>query len=783
MNEICRPMVAALAGAPGVDPSATRTPGAKSSGDPDPAGPPVPAGRDAGIAHRLESDRFLLHMLDNVQLLAVTLDARGRIGFCNDYLLQLTGWTREEVLGQDWTALFLPPGAQAQPGLEARRAGRSDAWHHENQIVTRGGERRTIRWSNTVLRADDGEAIGTASIGEDITDRQRAEARIHRLNRVYAVLSGINTLIVHATGRDQLFADACRIAVEQGRFKGALIGLVDASTRQVRAVATAGVRPDFLAAARARLSLSQDTPEGVGIAAEALATHRPVVVNHVRADARIAHKDACLAQGVEALVVLPLVVADTAVGVLALLAAEPGSFDEDEMALLAELTGDIAFAMDHIDKSERLNYLAYYDVLTGLANRDLFLERVAQFARRATADAHKLAVVIIDLERFRNINESLGQPGGDALLRQVADWFVAEWGDASLLARVDADHFAAVVPQVADGGEVARRLEKTMDALVARSFRVGDAELCVAARAGVALFPDDGEAVDVLFKHAEAALKKAKAGDDRYLFYAQKMTEAVAGKLLLENQLRRALDHGEFVLHYQPKVDLADGRVVGAEARIRWNDPRSGLVPPGQFIPILEETGLICAVGRWAMQQAVDDHLRWRRAGLPAVRVAVNVSGLQLRHRGFLAEVGQVLGTHPQASAGLELEITENAIMDDVQRSIATLQAIRAMGAAIAIDDFGTGFSSLGCLARLPVDALKIDRSFVAEMTLTPEGLSLVSTIINLAHSLRLKVVAEGVETDEQARLLQLLKCDQMQGFVTSRPVPAAEFAARFLKS
>ena len=253
-------------------------------------------------------------------------------------------------------------------------------------------------------------------------------------------------------------------------------------------------------------------------------------------------------------------------------------------------------------------------------------------------------------------------------------------------------------------------------------------------------------------------------------------------RLALETQLREALDKGEFLLHYQPKVNLATGQLAGVEALIRWNDPRTGLVPPGRFIPVLEEIGLIHDVGRWALRQALADHLRWRDQGLPAaVRMAVNVSPLQLRHRGFVAEIEQVTGVDARAPAGLELELTESLIMEDVKHSIVTLEAIRALGVTVAIDDFGTGFSSLSYLSRLPVDTLKIDRSFVVDMTVAPEGLALVSTIISLAHSLNLNVVAEGVETEEQSRLLHLLNCDQMQGYLFCRPVPAEQFEARFV--
>jgi diguanylate cyclase (GGDEF)-like protein len=388
---------------------------------------------------------------------------------------------------------------------------------------------------------------------------------------------------------------------------------------------------------------------------------------------------------------------------------------------------------------------------------------------------------LIDLERFKNINDSLGQAAGDALLRQVAEWLAQNVGDVNLLARVGADHFAVVLPEVKDEGDVARLLEKTLEALLEHPFHLNDAVFRVAAKVGVALFPDDGANADTLFKNAEAALKKAKASGDRYLFYTQKMTAAVAGKLALENQLRQALDNDEFVLHYQPKINLLTGKLTGAEALIRWNDPRTGLVPPMRFIPILEETGLIHQVGRWALSKAIADYLRWRAAGLPAVKIAVNVSPQQLRHRGFVAEVEQAVGIDAHAAAGLELEITENMIMEDVKQSIASLQAIRAIGVRIAIDDFGTGFSSLGYLSKLPVDTLKIDRSFVTGMTTGPQGLALVSTIINLARSLKLNVVAEGVETEKQSRVLQLLGCDEMQGYLFSKPVPREIFETKFL--
>jgi diguanylate cyclase (GGDEF)-like protein/PAS domain S-box-containing protein len=728
------------------------------------------------------SEQRFSDMLGGIELASVMLDPEGRITYCNDFLLRLTGWQREEVLGGDWFELFAAPVEDASSGFfAALLVDRPQAWERENEIVTRAGGRRRMLWSNCVLHSGTGGVIGTASIGEDITERKETEARIAYLNRVYAVLSGINTLIVRARDRDELFTDACRIAVEAGGFRMALIGLVEPGAMLVVPVASAGGNAELMSAIKAMLASGEDA-SGTMLA-RAIAEKKVMVANDSLTDPSVLLGTVHAAAGIRSLAVLPLIVGGDALGVLALYAGETEFFHAEEMKLLEELAGDISFALDHIDKQERLDYLAYYDVLTGLANRSLFLERVAQYVRSAAAGEHKLAVFMIDLERFKNINDSLGQAAGDALLKQVADWFAHNAGDPNLMARLGADHFAAVLPKVEAGGDLTRMLETSMAKFIDHPFRLDDAVFRIAAKVGVALYPDDGIDADALLKNAEAALKRAKARGDRFMFYAESMTANSAGTFTLENQLRQAIDKEEFVLHYQPKVNLETGVVTGAEALIRWNDPRTGLVPPGHFIPVLEETGLIYEVGRWALRQAIEDYLRWRAAGLAVVRLAVNVSPLQLRNRGFIDEIRQNIGIGDDAAAGLELEITESLIMENVKHNIASLRAIREMGVSIAIDDFGTGFSSLAYLAKLPIDTLKIDRSFVTDMALSPEGLALVSTIISLAHALQLKVVAEGVEIDEQSRLLRLLNCDEMQGYLFSKPVPRDAFEARFLTS
>jgi len=733
-------------------------------------------------ALRASESRFS-GLLQNVELAAVMLDRDARITYCNDALLRLSGWQREEVIDADWFELFVPLDAvQRRAAFATRLDNRSGAWHGEVSIATRSGEPRLMLWNNSVLYSGSGDVIGSASIGEDITEKRQAETRLKRLNRVYAVLSGINSLIVRVRDREELFRAACQIAIEHGGFKMAWIGIVDRDAKTIVPVASAVVQPDFPALVGEDSHSESAIPlRGDSKTARAVRDRKPVISNTIDGDTTVVRSKERMARGIFSMATLPLLIAGEAVGVLTLYSDEFEFFNEEEMRLLLELAGDIAFAMDHIEKQERLDYLAYYDVLTGLANRHLFLDRVAQHIRLAASRADQLAVFMLDLERFKNINDSFGQLVGDELLRQVAQWLKHNVNDELLLARIGADHFAAVLPQVAKGGDLVRLVETKLTAFLEHPFGLNDGVFRIAAKVGIAVYPDDGDSADTLLKNAEAALKKAKTSGNRYLFYTQKMTAAVAAKVTLENRLRQAIERQEFVLHYQPKVDLKNGTLVGAEALIRWNNPETGMVPPAEFIPILEETGLIFEVGKWALNKAVADYLRWCDAGLPAVRLAVNVSSLQLRQRAFVGEIEAAISVDARAPVGLELELTESLIMEEVAHSIASLQAIRAMGVEIAIDDFGTGFSSLSYLARLPIDTLKIDRSFIVAMTSGSQGVALVSAIINVGQSLKLNVVAEGVETEEQSRLLRLLKCNQAQGFLFSKALPADQFAARFL--
>jgi len=386
--------------------------------------------------------------------------------------------------------------------------------------------------------------------------------------------------------------------------------------------------------------------------------------------------------------------------------------------------------------------------------------------------------VLIDLERFRVFNDTLGRSAGDELLKLVAQRLQGTIFDRDSLARIHADVFAGLFPDIKDEADIAHLVEEKIIGCLNQPFTIAGQELRVAAKAGVALFPGDAAERDALFNCAEAALVQAKGSSDRYLFYARKMNAQVAERLKLESKLQRALEQEQFVLFYQPKIDLSTGHVTGLEALMRWNDPGTGLVPPMLFIPLLEETGMIAEVGAWAMKQAVSQYAAWQAAGLKPPPIAVNVSQVQLKRGDFVASVEQAIAIAGKPEHGLDLEITESMIMEDIEACIGKLKIIRDLGVGISIDDFGTGHSSLRYLTRLPITALKIDRAFIQHMATNADDVSIVSTVIALGHNLKLKVIAEGVETEEQSKFLRLLRCDEYQGYLFSKPVPAEQVPA-----
>ena len=428
---------------------------------------------------------------------------------------------------------------------------------------------------------------------------------------------------------------------------------------------------------------------------------------------------------------------------------------------------------EKVEQRERISYLARYDSLTGLPNRTLFHERLNQAVELARGEAQLLALALIDIERFKAINDSLGKQAGDRVLQEIGTRLQNAAGDIQRVARLGPDLFGLLFGHIADPQEAARRMDAGARALFAAPIQIDGRELRIAAKAGIAVFPGDGADADALLRNSEAALKRAKETGDRYLFYAPEINAQVSEQVELEHRLRKAVEQGELFLHFQPKFELATRRIVGVEALMRWRSPDGSLVSPAKFVPVLEQTGLIFEAGQQVLAAAKRTHADWKARGLNPPRIAVNVSALQLRRKSFVADVCEALGEMGADGGGVDLEVTESLLMHDVDESIRKLRELRERGLRMALDDFGTGYSSLAYLAKLPLDTLKIDRSFVHGMTEHADTTTIITTIISLAQALRLKVVAEGVETEQQAELLRRLRCDQVQGFLFSPPVPA----------
>lgn len=427
------------------------------------------------------------------------------------------------------------------------------------------------------------------------------------------------------------------------------------------------------------------------------------------------------------------------------------------------------------ERTKQLNYLAFYDSLTELPNRTLFEDRFSQALPLAKQKGQPLAMLLLSLDRFKKIQETLGYNFSFLLIREVADRLQSQIATGATVARFENDEFALLLPQINGTEEIVEIIENIKESLKL-PINLDDHEIFISASVGISLFPVDGKDVQTLQKNAAVALSRAREqGEDGYQFYTEEMNSIALRRLELENKLRRALERDEFEVYYQAKKDFTSGEVVGMEALVRWNHPELGIVSPAEFIPLAEESGLIIPLGEWILRTACQQTKILQEEDLN-LRVSVNLSTRQFQE-GCLAKkiikIVEETGINPQ---NLELEVTESALMHNAESAVSILNEIRNAGVKISIDDFGTGYSSLGYLKRLPIDVLKIDRSFVQDITNDPTDASLVMAIISLAHSLRLKIVAEGVETAEQLKLLHLLRCDEWQGFLFSKPITFEKF-------
>ena len=421
----------------------------------------------------------------------------------------------------------------------------------------------------------------------------------------------------------------------------------------------------------------------------------------------------------------------------------------------------------------RIEYLAHYDPLTGLPNRTLLQDRFTLAIAQAKRSHRRVGVLFLDLDRFKKVNDTLGHSAGDSVLQQTAHRLRGCLRQADFVARQGGDEFIAIISDldmIHDAAHVAQKIIKAMG----RAMEVHGHEIHMSPSIGISIYPDDGNNIEALLKNADIAMYQAKnAGRNNYQFFAQEMNESAFEHLAFETSLRRALDNQEFVLHYQPQIDIASGRITGAEALIRWRHPDLGMVSPAQFIPVAEESGLIVPISTWVLQQACAQAATWRKVLSAPLRVGINVSALQFRHRDFVELVTDTIDQSGIEASALELELTESVVMHDADSVIAKLLALQEVGVGLAIDDFGTGYSSLSYLKRFPIDRLKIDQSFVSDIGRNSDSEAIIQAIISMAHSLRLQTLAEGVETVEQFNFLRDHGGEEVQGYLFSRPIPS----------
>jgi len=618
---------------------------------------------------------------------------------------------------------------------------------------------------------------------ERAEEKGRADQQKERLSRMFAALSATNEAIMRAKSRSELFDLVCAAAAKGAKFTSISIALARPDSDYMDFVAIAG--PTAEITRQTRLSISEAHPEGRGLSGVAFRTLQPCISNDYLADPRwSAFHHAIRRDGAGSGAAFPLLVSERAIGVMLFISAEKETFTVEFAELLQRLADNVAFALENFDRAdekkkadERIEYLASHDGLTGLPNREMFNGLLRHAIDTAHRHERRLAVLFIDLDRFKVINDSLGHEVGDLLLVETANRLRGSLRASDVVARLGGDEFVIVLEET-EGADDVEKVAANLLSILGEPLEFSGHECHTTASIGIAMYPANGRDAQTLTKNADMAMYLAKEdGKNAYRFFSKAIKAQSIERLALEAALRHALERDQLSLNYQPKVDVASGQITGVEALLRWTHPDLGAVSPTQFIPLAEEIGIIVPIGRWVLRQACAQNMAWQRRGLRPVSMAVNLSPRQFADKQLLQDIDEALGASGMSALLLQLEVTESMVMRHVGRAIKVLDAIQSRGIRLAIDDFGTGYSSMSLMKQFPIDTIKIDRSFVRDLPDDCEDQAIAQAIIRMGKALGMTVVAEGVETVEQLAFLRHHGCDEMQGYLFSKPLPASKMA------
>lgn len=624
--------------------------------------------------------------------------------------------------------------------------------------------------------------IALSQLEQHQSELKDAKETAESSNRALRLLSASNQTLLRSTDEAELLSRVCRIAVDIGGYSSAWIGLaVYDEDKSILPLSWHGIADDFLDGICMSWNEGERGATSIGTAIRTGTIQTRQDIFH---DPTLTSwHDHARRYNLQSSIALPLQVHGTVIGALAIYAPEPHAFQNTEIALLEELASDLAYGIQTIrerqarqEAEEQIQQLAYYDSLTGLPNRSLFQDRLHQTVLEASQHIDNLGIMFLDLDGFKEVNDTLGHDAGDMLLKTVATRLGNTLRPQDTVARLGGDEFAILVTEVRQEVDLAVIARKLLTALK-EPVTIQGRERYITASIGISSFPSDSHEADGLIRYADSAMYHAKnSGKNSFKFYSSSLTQAATERIELESDLRKALSNNELEVYYQPKIHTIIGQMIGAEALLRWHHPTRGMVPPDKFISIAEDTGLIIEIGAWVLQTACLTAATWNKETLFPIKVAVNLSARQLLRSDFANTVRTTLTNTGCRPEWLELEITESLLMSRTPETVACLETLDKLGISIALDDFGTGYSSLSYLTEFPIKTIKIDKSFVSDMTTDKRKLELVRAIISLGRSLTADLVAEGVETGEQAACIDRLGCHIIQGYLYGRPMPVTVF-------